>query len=118
MDVKAKVVGVAVYLLPIKMRMPLKFGREVVNDVVCCRVRLKVTDEKGRFAEGWGETPLIAQWGWASENLSYSERLDTMRDFCLRLAKAWTEFDETGHADGGGSSWVAWRANSLLRCCA
>mgnify|MGYP001627110819 CR=1 FL=1 len=115
MSVKAKVVGIAVHLLPIKMRMPLKFGREVVDDVVCCRVRLRVTDEKGKFAEGWGETPLIVQWGWASEKLSYSERLDAMRDFCLRLAKAWVEFDETGHAFEIGHAFLSQVLTSLLK---
>jgi hypothetical protein len=62
-----------------------------VTEVVCCRVKITVADESGKQTEGWGETPLIAQWGWASETLSYSERLETMKDFCLRLAKAWSE---------------------------
>ncbi|MCS7186734.1 MAG: mandelate racemase/muconate lactonizing enzyme family protein [Armatimonadetes bacterium] len=107
MTVKARIVGVAVYFLPIKMRMPLKFGKEVVEEVVCCRVKMKVADEKGNTADGWGETPLIAQWGWASEILPYSERLDVMKSFCLRLAKAWVEFDETGHAFEIGHAFLS-----------
>ncbi len=115
MSVKAKVAGVAVYFLPVKMRMPLKFGREVVEEVVCCRVQMKVTDEKGNHAEGWGETPLIAQWGWASPSLSYVERLATMKDFCLRLAKAWIDFDETGHAFEIGHAFLSQVMPSLLK---
>lgn len=95
--------------------MPLKFGREVVEEVVCCRVRVKIADENGNFSEGWGETPLIAQWGWASEHLSLVERLDTMQNFCLRLAKAWTEFDETGHAFEVGYAFLSQVLPSLLK---
>ncbi len=96
MGFSARPVGAAVYFLPIRMRLPLKFGRETVTEVVCCRVRLRIRDETGQTADGWGETPLIAQWGWPS-SLPYHERLTTMQEFCLRLAKEWAEFDESGH---------------------
>jgi L-alanine-DL-glutamate epimerase-like enolase superfamily enzyme len=114
MGIKAKPIGTIVYFLPIQMRMPLKFGKETVTEVVCCRVKITVADENGRQAEGWGETPLIAQWGWASETLSYSERLETMKDFCLRLAKAWSEFDESGHAFEVGHEFLRQVLPSLL----
>jgi hypothetical protein len=39
MRAKAKPTGVTVYFLPIQMRMPLKFGKETVTEVVCCRVK-------------------------------------------------------------------------------
>jgi L-alanine-DL-glutamate epimerase-like enolase superfamily enzyme len=114
MPPQMRVVGVSVYFLPIRMRMPLKFGREIVTEVVCCRVRMKVADERGNRADGWGETPLIAQWGWASERLSYTERLTTMQKFCLQLAKAWAEFDEAGHAFEIGHAFLSQVLPSLL----
>ena len=112
---RMRVEGVSVYFLPIQMRMPLKFGRETVNEVVCCRVQVKVVGDDGKRAEGWGETPLIAQWGWASATLSHAERLDTMKNFCLRLAKAWAEFDETGHAFEIGHSFLSQVLPLLLK---
>jgi len=75
MSIKVRLIGTTVYFLPIQMRMPLKFGKETVTEVLCCRVRVEIVDENGKQAEGWGETPLIAQWGWASETLSYSDDL-------------------------------------------
>lgn len=114
MSPKVRPAGVTVYFLPIRMRVPLKFGREIVTEVVCCRVKMKVTGENGKQAEGWGETPLIAQWGWASETLTYAERLETMKNFCLRLAKAWTEFDEAGHAFEVGYEFLTQTLPKLL----
>lgn len=114
MPPKMRVVGVSVYFLPVRMRMPLKFGREIVTEVVCCRVRMKVVDERGNRADGWGETPLIAQWAWASERLSYTERLTTMQRFCLQLARAWVAFEEVGHALEIGHAFLKQVLPSLL----
>ncbi|MFA0753647.1 MAG: hypothetical protein IMHGJWDQ_001426 [Candidatus Fervidibacter sp.] len=114
MSEKVKPVGGAVYFLPIQMRMPLKFGRETVTDVVCCRVRLRVVGKEGNTADGWGETPLIVQWGWPS-GLPYAERLTAMKDFCLRLARVWTTFEETGHALEIGYAFLTQVLPSLLR---
>ncbi len=40
-------VAVELYFLPIKARMPLKFGPEVTTEVTCARVRMTVEDERG-----------------------------------------------------------------------
>ena len=55
-------IAAAVYFLPIKTRMPLKFGPEIITEVTCARIRVTVADTRGRRAEGWGETPLSVQW--------------------------------------------------------
>ncbi len=39
--------GVKLYLLPIKTRMPLKFGTEITTEVTCARVRVRVHDVRG-----------------------------------------------------------------------
>jgi L-alanine-DL-glutamate epimerase-like enolase superfamily enzyme len=81
-------VAVEVFFLPIKARMPLKFGPETTTEVTCARVRMTVEESQGRRAAGWGETPLSVQWVWPSR-VSYSERLDALRTLCMKIAAAW-----------------------------
>ena len=68
-------VAVELYFLPIKTRVPLKFGPEITTEVTCARVKMTVEDRRGRRADGWGETPLSVQWVWPSQ-LGYEERHD------------------------------------------
>jgi L-alanine-DL-glutamate epimerase-like enolase superfamily enzyme len=81
-------VAVELYFLPIKARMPLKFGPETTTEVTCARVKMTVEDPHGRRGAGWGETPLSVQWVWPS-HLSYNERHDALRSLCLKIAAAW-----------------------------
>jgi L-alanine-DL-glutamate epimerase-like enolase superfamily enzyme len=81
-------VAVELYFLPIKARMPLKFGPETTTEVTCARVKLTVEDAHGRRASGWGETPLSVQWVWPS-HLSYSDRHDALRSLSRKIAAAW-----------------------------
>jgi len=87
---------VRLYFIPIETRTPIKFGAEVVDRVTCARVWLRVEDRAGRSAEGWGETPLSAQWAWPGE-LSYADRHRTMAAFCRQLAATWARFPVKGH---------------------
>ncbi|MBI1323908.1 hypothetical protein GC170_12095 [bacterium] len=96
----------SMYLLPIKTRMPLKFGPEVTTEVTCARISLTVETRDGKIATGWGETPLSVQWVWPS-SLSYALRHDALVEFCRGLVKAWAEFRETGHPMEVGSAFVA-----------
>jgi L-alanine-DL-glutamate epimerase-like enolase superfamily enzyme len=89
-------VSSSLYFLPIRTRMPLKFGPEVTTEVTCARVRLTVADARGRTAEGWGETPLSVQWVWPGA-LSYEVRHEVLKRFCVDLAAAWARFDVAGH---------------------
>jgi L-alanine-DL-glutamate epimerase-like enolase superfamily enzyme len=81
-------VAISLYFLPIKSRVPLKFGPEVTTEVTCARVKMTVEDRRGRRADGWGETPLSVQWVWPS-TLGYEERNQALRSVCLRIARAW-----------------------------
>jgi L-alanine-DL-glutamate epimerase-like enolase superfamily enzyme len=92
-----RVVGATLYFLPVLTRVPLKFGPETLTSVTCARVCLRVTDDRGRTSEGWGETPLSVQWVWPSQ-LPYETRLRALEDFTRRLAQAWPGFQATGHA--------------------
>jgi L-alanine-DL-glutamate epimerase-like enolase superfamily enzyme len=89
-------VGVSVYFLPVKNRVPLKFGRETVTEVTCARVRMRVANANGKTAEGWGETPLSVSWVWPSD-LSYDARLKALQDLTLQIAPAWLDVESSGH---------------------
>src|SRR6516225_8886915 len=88
-------IAAAVYFLPIKTRMPLKFGPEITTEVTCARIRVAVADAKGRRAEGWGETPLSVQWVWPSA-LGYEERHQALRALGIRIAEAWGSQPDRG----------------------
>ncbi len=90
-------VAASLYLLPVQMRMPLKFGTETTTHVTCARVRMEVESRDGKRATGWGETPLSVQWVWPS-SLPYEERYGALESFSAKLFRAWVEFDEFGHA--------------------
>jgi L-alanine-DL-glutamate epimerase-like enolase superfamily enzyme len=89
--------NVSLYFLPVETRVPLKFGPEILTSVTCARVRMEVRKSDGSTAAGWGETPLSVQWVWPSQ-LSYQERHEALKEFTLRLARTWSEFENSGHA--------------------
>ncbi|MGZ4988057.1 MAG: hypothetical protein ACXWBP_08455, partial [Limisphaerales bacterium] len=97
-------VGVAVYFLPIKTRMPIKFGPETLSSVTCARIRMRIQSRDGRTAEGWGETPLSVQWGWPS-TLAYEPRHAAMKELCVALGQAWVANGEFGHPVEIGSEF-------------
>ena len=100
-----RVTDVSVYFIDLSLRMPLKFGPETVTKATTVRVKVTVADADGGESEGWGETPLSVTWVWPGK-LTYEERLDAMRDFCLRLARAWTDFDFSGHPMEVGHAFI------------
>jgi L-alanine-DL-glutamate epimerase-like enolase superfamily enzyme len=91
-----RVRAVRLYFLPVRTRVPLKFGPETTTSVTCGRACVTVEDRQGRTAQGWGETPLSVQWVWPSA-LPYEPRHQALREFCVRLARAWPGFGVFGH---------------------
>ena len=81
-------IAAELYFLPVKTRVPLKFGPETLTSVTCARVCLTVQDRQGKTAQGWGETPLSVQWAWPS-SISLQERTDAMQQFCNFLTEVW-----------------------------
>ncbi len=88
--------GVKLYFLPVTMRVPLKFGPEITTEVTCARAAVRGENEEGKSAWGWGETPLMAQWFWVS-SLAFTERLKSVKEFTMSLARAWRDFNAAGH---------------------
>src|SRR5213596_1753959 len=91
-----RVAGATLFFLPVKTRIPLKFGSETTTSVTCARARVTVIDGNGRAATGWGETPLSVQWVWPGK-LPYEARHQALKEFCGILAEAWAGFDSVGH---------------------
>ena len=91
-----RIVDFSLQFIPVQVRMPLKFGTEVLSSVTCARVCVIVENNLGQKVEGWGETPLSVQWVWPSE-IAYAERHDTLIEFCKLVAKRWNGFDRVGH---------------------
>ncbi len=108
------VIEAKLYLLPVKTRVPLKFGSETLTHVTCARVHVKVEDAQGRKATGWGETPLSVQWAWPA-SLSYEVRYEDMVAFCQALTTAWSSFDVSGHAMEIGHAFLEERLPELWR---
>ncbi|MFC1460994.1 enolase C-terminal domain-like protein [Verrucomicrobiota bacterium] len=112
-DVKPK--GVKLYFLPVETRVPLKFGLETCTSVTCARVCVQVEDANGNVGEGWGETPLGVQWAWPSRDLSYEERHQRLKDFCVELGRAWSSFDASGHPVEVGHAFQQEELQKLLK---
>jgi L-alanine-DL-glutamate epimerase-like enolase superfamily enzyme len=91
-----RTVGAALYFLPVRTRVALKFGAETLTEVTCTRARVTVADEQGRTAAGWGETPLSVQWVWPSA-LPYAERHGALKTFCVELTELWASIRTRGH---------------------
>jgi L-alanine-DL-glutamate epimerase-like enolase superfamily enzyme len=94
-DIRVK--GLKLYFLPVQTRIPLKFGAETLTTVTCARVCVEVENRNGTRSTGWGETPLSVQWVWPGD-LSYEVREQALRSFCLQIAAALSDWDDTGHA--------------------
>jgi len=91
-----KVVAARLYFLPVRTRVPLKFGREALTSVTCARAAVTVADRTGRSATGWGETPLSVQWVWPSD-APYTPRHAALKQFSQGLGEALVGFDCAGH---------------------
>jgi len=91
-----RIIHVALHLLPVQTRVPLKFGSEALTSVTCARVAMTVADADGRTVTGWGETPLSVQWLWPSK-LGYQQRETALIDFCKRLTTTLGACEAIGH---------------------
>ncbi len=103
---------VELFFLPVKMRVPLKFGNQVLDSVTCARARVRVSDATGKSVDGWGETPLSVGWVWPAA-IDYELRHEAMKEFTVRVAEAFAAFEETGHALEIGHAFIEDRLGDL-----
>ena len=101
----ARITGVRLFFIPVRTRVPLKFGGETLTSVTCARIAMTVEGVDGTTATGWGETPLSVQWVWPG-TLPYSQRHDALKAFCGRLAEVWAGFEHRGHALEIGHAFI------------
>lgn len=98
---------VALYYLPVEMRVPLKFGSQVLESVTCARVKVTIVDRQGKTAEGWGETPLSVGWVWPSDTVDYESRHQALKTFTELIARELAEFKaEGGHPIEWGNQFI------------
>ncbi len=91
-----RITGATLWFLPVRTRVPLKFGTEALTSVTCARVRLRVVGRDGRTSDGWGETPLSVQWVWPAAT-AYAPRHEALKLFTQILARAWANVVDWGH---------------------
>ncbi len=108
----ARITACRLYFLPVRTRVPLKFGIETLTSVTCARVALEVENAAGDPATGWGETPLSVQWVWPSP-LPYSDRHEALKAMCHELTRAWAGYDHTGHAIEIGHAFIENRLDAV-----
>ena len=67
--------------IPVKMRLPLKFGAETIDSI-----QIAHADVEAYGCKGQGETPLSVAWAWPSQ-LGFAVREKLMCSFCTLLAE-------------------------------
>src|SRR6056297_587105 len=92
-----KIVSLSIYYLPVKARIPLRFGFESMTDIECLRVKAIVENGRGRIEAGWGEVPLSMQWLWPA-CCSIQDRLSYMKKAVTACADHLLSSNLEGHA--------------------
>jgi len=108
----ARIVDASLYFLPVSMRVPLKFGNQVLTRVICARSCVKIEGSDGMTALGWGETPLSVGWVWPAP-ISYEERESALQAFTETLTREFKFFGESGHALEIGHAFIEGQLTQL-----
>ena len=109
-----KILGAELYILPVNLRIPLKFGDQTLTSIKCARVKVLSKSDDGIIKEGWGETPLSAAWVWPS-SLDYGQRESRLIEFCESIAQYFIEFYGDGHPFELGIKFISESLEDLRR---
>ena len=82
-------VAVELYFLPIKTRVPLKFGPEVTTEVTCARVKMTVEDSRGRRADRLGRDAAVGSVGLAQPASVTKSGIRHCARLCITIAETW-----------------------------
>tara|TARA_B100001123_G_scaffold440008_1_gene578053 strand:- start:1389 stop:2762 length:1374 start_codon:yes stop_codon:yes gene_type:complete len=104
---------VQLYFLPVTLRVPLKFGAQVLKQVTCARTCITLEDSEGTQTLGWGESPLSVPWLWPSD-VEYAEREEILKKFCILLAGTLREADLIGHPLEFGYNFIEGPLHKIL----
>ena len=107
-----KLTDVSLYFIPVKMRVPLKFGNQVMDSVTCARAKVTVEGADGKTAIGWGETPIAVGWAWPAP-VDYEIRHTDMKNFTELAGRAFAEVETKGHAFDIGHAFINERLEDL-----
>ncbi len=109
-----RVVAVDLYFLPVEMRVPLKFGDQVLRAVTCARVRVTLEGNGGDRAIGWGETPLSVGRLWPAD-FAYEDRHRALKEFSRIIARELPAGDGADHPVEMGYEFIEERLEPLRR---
>lgn len=115
-DTDIRVTGAALWLLFVRMRVPLKFGAQMMDSVTCARVAVEVETRARKRAIGWGETPLSVVWGWPSM-ADFAARQSAMIRLATACCREIVEFGEIGHPLELGDAFRHGALDRLAREC-
>ena len=108
------ITALRLWFLPVKTRVPLKFGSEVLTSVICARVWLRIRGSDGEEAEGWGETPLSVQWVWPGAS-PFNWRQACLTRFCVELAGNLMAIEPAAHPLVLGHDFMEQRLPEILQ---
>jgi len=90
MDSDIKILEVTPYFLPVKTRVPLKFGAVVLREVTYAQVKVKAENRKGEVGVGWGAIPLSDFWAFPTKEIAHEIKekamVECVRAFCRAAA--------------------------------
>jgi len=80
--------GVEASFEPMPFRTPLKFGAVVIESWDFCRVHCRVTNGRGRSAEGWGGIFMADGWAWPKSPPDSPTKVSLMQEIAVEFGKS------------------------------